>query len=231
MLDLQGYGWLLLQGLQMTILVGICAMIMAIFFGLLGAWGKFSQSKLANGVANTYTTVVRGIPELILLLLVYYGIPKLLQDGAAAMGYEIRLDLNPFVAGFITIGFIYGAFCTEVLRGAFLSVPRGQLEAARAIGMSKFLAFRRIQLPLAMRMALPGLGNVWMVLIKATALISLIQLDELLRKAQIAAQATRQPFTFYFTASLMFLGITLVSMIALKRAEKWSRKGVREAVV
>lgn len=227
MLDLQGYGWLLLQGLQMTVLVGLCAMLVAILFGLLGAWGKFSHSRLANWLADTYTTVVRGVPELILLLLVYYGIPKLIQDGAAALGYEVRLDLNPFVAGFLTIGFIYGAFCTEVLRGAFLSVPRGQMEAARAIGMSRILAFRRVQLPLAMRMALPGLGNVWMVLVKATALISLIQLDELMRKAKIAATATHQPFTFYFIASLLFLAITLVSMLALKRAETWARRGVR----
>ena len=223
MLDLQGYGWLLLQGLQMTVLVGLCAMFVAILFGLLGAWGKFSHSKLANWAADTYTTVVRGVPELILLLLVYYGVPKLIQDGAAALGYELRLDLNPFVAGFMTIGFIYGAFCTEVLRGAFLSVPRGQMEAARA----KTLAFRRVQLPLAMRMALPGLGNVWMVLIKATALISLIQLDELMRNAKLAATATREPFTFYFIASLLFLAITLVSMLVLKRAEAWSKRGVR----
>lgn len=227
MLDLQGYGWLLLQGLQMTVVVGLCAMLVAILFGLLGAWGKFSHSRLANWLADTYTTVVRGVPELILLLLVYYGIPKLIQDGAVAWGYDIRIDLNPFVAGFLTIGFIYGAFCTEVLRGAFLSVPRGQMEAARAIGMSKLLAFRRVQLPLAMRMAIPGLGNVWMVLIKATALISLIQLDELMRKAKIAATATHQPFTFYFIASLLFLGITLVSMLVLKRAETWARRGVR----
>lgn len=211
----------------MTVLVGLCAMLVAILFGLLGAWGKFSHSRLANWLADTYTTVVRGVPELILLLLVYYGIPKLIQDGAAAMGYEVRLDLNPFVAGFMTIGFIYGAFCTEVLRGAFLSVPRGQMEAARAIGMSRILAFRRVQLPLAMRMALPGLGNVWMVLVKATALISLIQLDELMRKAKIAATATHQPFTFYFIASLLFLAITLVSMLVLKRAETWAKRGVR----
>lgn len=227
MLDLQGYGWLLLKGLQMTVLVGLCAMFMAILFGLLGAWGKFSHSRLANWAADTYTTVVRGVPELILLLLVYYGVPKLIQEGAAALGYELRLDLNPFVAGFMTIGFIYGAFCTEVLRGAFLSVPRGQMEAARAIGMSKTLAFRRVQLPLAMRMALPGLGNVWMVLIKATALISLIQLDELMRNAKLAATATREPFTFYFIASLLFLAITLVSMLVLKRAETWAKRGVR----
>lgn len=227
MLDLHGYGWLLLKGLQMTVLVGLCAMGVAILFGLLGAWGKFSHSCLANWAADTYTTVVRGVPELILLLLVYYGVPKLLQDGAAAMGYVLRIDLNPFVAGFMTIGFIYGAFCTEVLRGAFLSVPRGQMEAARAIGMSKTLAFRRVQLPLALRFALPGLGNVWLVLIKATVLVSLIQLDELMRNAKLAATATREPFTFYLVASLLFLAITLVSMLVLKRADTWAKRGVR----
>lgn len=229
MLDLQGYGWALLQGLQMTVMVGICAMAVAILFGLLGTWGKFSHSRVANWVADTYTTVVRGVPELILLLLVYYGIPKLIQDTAASFGYDVRIDLNPFVAGVMTIGFIYGAFCTEVLRGAFKSVPRGQMEAARAIGMSKTLAFRRVQLPLAMRMAIPGLGNVWMVLIKATALISLIQLDELMRKAKITAIAIHQPFTVYFLASLLFLGITLVSMLVLRQAENWANRGVRRA--
>ena len=229
MLDLQGYGWTLLRGLEMTVIVGVCAMIMAILFGLLGAWGKFSHSRLANWLADTYTTVVRGVPELILLLLVYYGIPKLIQDSAAALGYDVRFDLNPFVAGVFTIGFIYGAFCTEVLRGAFNSVPRGQIEAARAIGMNQILTFRRVQLPLAMRMAIPGVGNVWMVLSKATALSSLIQLDEIMRNAKISATATHQPFTFYFLASLLFLGITFVSMIGLKHAEDWANRGVRRA--
>lgn len=220
---------MLLEGLKMTLLVGICAMIMAILFGLLGAWGKLSESKWINFLADTYTTVVRGVPELILLLLVYFGVPTLIQDVSASLGYEITVDLNPFLAGFLTIGFIYGAFCTEVLRGAFLSVPRGQMEAARAIGMSPILAFRRVQFPLAMRLALPGLSNVWMVLIKATALISIIQLDEIMRSAKIASTATHKPFTFFFLASLLFLVITAFSMWGQHYLERWANRGVRRA--
>jgi polar amino acid transport system permease protein/octopine/nopaline transport system permease protein/arginine/ornithine transport system permease protein len=166
------------------------------------------------------------VPELILLLLVYFGTPTLIQSIATRMGYDIRVDINPFIAGTITIGFIYGAFATEVLRGAFQAIPKGQAEAARAIGMSRLQVFKRILLPQAMRFALPGLGNVWMVLIKATALISIIQLDELMRKTKIASNATHEPFTFYLLASFIYLGITLVSMMAQKRAETWANKGV-----
>jgi polar amino acid transport system permease protein/octopine/nopaline transport system permease protein/arginine/ornithine transport system permease protein len=157
---------------------------------------------------------------------VYFGAPTLIQSIATSMGYDIRIDINPFIAGTITIGFIYGAFATEVLRGAFQSIPKGQAEAARAIGMHQIMVFRRILLPQAMRFALPGLGNVWMVLIKATALISIIQLDELMRKTKIASNATHEPFTFYLLASFIYLGITLVSMLVQKRAETWANKGV-----
>lgn len=229
MLDLKGYGWMLWDGVQMTMLVGVCAMALALLMGLLGAWGKLSHSRAGRGMANLYTTVIRGVPELILILIVYYGTPTLIQDTAESFGYEIIVDINPFVAGFVTIGFIYGAFSTEVFRGAFQAIDRGQIEAARAIGMSKALAFRRILLPQVWRFALPGLGNVWMVLIKATALISVIQLPELLRNADIAARAVRLPFTFYFAASLIYLAITIVSMLALQRAEVWANRGIRRA--
>jgi len=226
MLELHGYGWLLFDGLQLTIAVGLCAMVVAVLLGLLGSWGKLADHWLANVVANVYTTVVRGVPELILLLLVYFGAQTLIQSIATSMGYDIRIDINPFIAGTITIGFIYGAFATEVLSGAFQSIPKGQAEAARAIGMHQIMVFRRILLPQAMRFALPGLGNVWMVLIKATALISIIQLDELMRKTKIASNATHEPFTFYLLASFIYLGITLVSMLVQKRAETWANKGV-----
>lgn len=229
MFDLRGYGWMLWEGLQLTLLVGLCALVLAILLGLLGSWGKLSRSAMARGVAGTYTTVVRGVPELLLILLVFYGTPTLIQNTAARWGHPIRVDLDPFLAGTITLGFIYGAFATEVFRGAFQAVPRGQVEAARAIGMGRFLALRRIVLPQVWRFALPGLGNVWMVLIKATALISVIQLDELMRKAQIAVGATKLPFTFYFVASLMYLGITVVSMVLQQRLETWSNRGVRRA--
>lgn len=227
--DLQGYGWMLWAGLKVTLMVGVCSLVLAIIMGLLGAWGKLSRSKAAIVAANTYTTVIRGVPELLLLLIIFYGTPTLVQNVAANLGHDILLDFNPFIAGVLTLGFIYGAFATEVFRGAFLAVPKGQTEAARAIGMSPMLAFRRILLPQIWRYALPGLGNVWMVLIKATALVSVIQLDELMRMAFIAMGATKLPFSFFFIAALMYLGITIVSMLGQQRIEAWANRGVRRA--
>lgn len=228
MFDLKGYGGLLLDGLWLTLAVGLSSMLLAILLGLLGSWAKLSRNPVAIWLADLYTTVVRGIPELILLLLVYFGIPTLLQDIAARFGHDITINLNPFMAGTLAIGFIYGAFSTEVFRGAFISIAPGQLEAAKAMGMGRLLRFRRILLPQAMRFALPGLGNVWMVLLKATALVSIIQLDELMRKTKIAANATHEPFTFYFLASLIYLGLTILSMLVQSRAERWANRGVAE---
>ena len=227
MIDLHGYGWLLLEGVRLTIVVGLASLLIALVLGLLGAWGKVAGSRAASFITRTYTTVIRGVPELVRLLLVYYGAPTLIQDLAALADKDLTIDINPFVAGVGTLGFIYGAFATEVFRGAYLAVPRGQIEAAYAMGMSRALMVRRILLPQMLRFALPGLGNLWMVLIKATALISIIQLPELMRNADIAARATRLPFTFYFVASLIYLGITIVSVWLQQRAESWAARGVK----
>lgn len=230
MLDLKGYGWMLLQGARLTLWVGLGAMLIAIVLGLVGAWGKLARARPARVLAEAYTTIIRGVPELVLILLVYYGVPTLIQDLTESIsGHSLIIDINPFVAGVCTIGFIYGAFAAEVFRGAYLAVPRGQIEAARAVGMSAALAFRRVILPQMWRFALPGLGNVWMVLIKATALISVIQLPELMRNADIAARATHLPFTCYFAASLIYLAITIASMMLQQRAEAWAARGVRRA--
>lgn len=220
---------MLWEGLQVTLLVGICALGVAVILGLLGSWGKLSSSPVSRAVAGTYTTVIRGVPELLLILIVYYGTPTLIQNIAESLGHDIILDINPFIAGVATIGFIYGAFATEVFRGAVLAVPKGQLEAAQAYGMSRAQVVRRVLLPQVMRFALPGLGNLWMVLIKATALISVIGLPELVRNAQIAAGSTRAPFTFFFAVALIFLGITVVSMLVLQRMENWSNRGIGKA--
>ena len=228
-IDLQGYGPLLLDGFKMTVLVGVASMALAILLGLLGAWAKLGPSPVARWLAGLYTTVVRGVPELVLILLVYYGVPTLIQDLAAAFGAEIRVDFNSFISGIITIGFIYGAFSTEVFRGAYLAVPKGQLEAARACGMSRLLMVRRVLLPQMWRFALPGLGNVWMVLIKATALISVIELHELMRAAEVAAQSTRMPFTFYLFAAFFYLALTIVSMLLQSRLEARANRGIQHA--
>ena len=222
----------LIEGLQMTLLVGLVSLALAVVFGLLAAWAKLSSVRPIVFAADTYTTVIRGVPELVLILLIYYGVPTLLQSTVRQWGpgfADFRLDLDPFAAGTITLGFIYGAFAADVFRGAYLAVPRGQIEAAVASGMSRVLLFRRILFPQMLRFALPGLGNVWMVLIKATALMSVIQLEELMRKAEIAAGATRMPFTFFLAAALLFLAITAVSVVVQGRLERWANRGVRQA--
>jgi len=226
--DLQGYGPSLIRGLGMTIAVASCAMLVAIGMGLLGAAGKLSQSRIARALAGAYTTIVRGIPEIVLLLLVYWGTQQLIQDlGSAITGRDIRVDFSPFRAGVLTLGVIYGAFATEVFRGAFQAITRGQIEAARASGMSAFKTFYRIQIPQMWRFALPGLGNVWLVLTKGTALISLIHLAELMRQTNIAVGVTKKPFTFYAVAACCYLMITIVSMIAIHFLEKHANRGIR----
>jgi len=229
LLDLKGYGWLLLEGAGQTVLVGLASMVIAMVLGLFGAWGRLSRSKTAQTLAGLYTTIIRGVPELVIILLVYYGVPTLIQDIGEAIGIDTVIDFNPFLAGVATIGFIYGAFSTEVFRGSFLAIPKGQMEAARALGMSRVQGFFRIMLPQMWRFALPGLGNVWMVLIKATALVSVIQLPELMRNADIASRSTKLPFSCYFAASLLYLGITIVSILLQKKAEAWANRGIRKA--
>lgn len=228
-LDLHGYGGLLFKGAQLTVYVGVLAMVVSIALGLVAALCKLFGSGIIRFLAETYTTIIRGVPELVLILLVYYGVPTLIQDLFALLGKQIYISVNPFAAGVVTIGFIYGAFATEVFRGAYLAVPKGQIEAAKACGMGSTLTFRRITLPQMWRFALPGLGNVWMVLIKATALISVIQLPELMRNADIAARATRKPFTCFFVASLIYLAITIISNLFQQWAEKRANRGVRRA--
>ncbi len=230
MFDYKGYEWVFWEGLQVTLMVGLATIPVAVVMGLLGAWGKLSKNPLARFVANTYTTVVRGAPELVLIILVYYGLTIALQELVGWIsGGESVIDIPRFPAGVITLGLIYGAFATEVFRGAYLAVDRGQIEAASAYGMNRRLMLTRVILPQMWRFALPGLGNLWMVLIKATSLMSIIQLPELMRMADVAARAVRLPFTFFLTASFIYLAITILSIIALQRAERWAARGVRRA--
>lgn len=215
----------------MTIIVSVSSMACALVVGLVAAVGKLSHLLFLRGALELYTTIIRGVPELVLLLLVYYGIPTLIQDTAAAMGLDVSLSINPFAAGIGTLTIIYGAFACEVYRAAYLAVPVGQREAAAALGLNRLQAFRKVTLPQMIRYALPGLGNVWMVLVKATALISIIQLPELMRNADIAARTTRMPFTFFFMACLLYLVITLISMWGQAHIERWARRGIADATV
>jgi His/Glu/Gln/Arg/opine family amino acid ABC transporter permease subunit len=227
--DFGGYGDELAAGLALTLGVGLGALAVALLLGLLGAALKLSTSAALNAFGSFYTTVVRGIPELVLITVLYYGVPTGVQNlvRTAVPGY--RLDFNPVVTAVLVIGLIYGAFMTEVFRGAFLTVPAGQIEAARAFGMSRRQAFWRIHMPQMWRFALPGIGNVWMNLVKATALVSVVGLQDILFWANRAGQSLREPFEFFFVTAAAFLLITFVSEWVLAFAEARSRRGVRAA--
>ena len=229
MFDLQGYQGQLLLGAMMTIGVAVMAVAFGLTLGLVGATAKLSRSRVANALADTYTNIIRGVPELLVLLIGYYGGSMALSSLARFLGWADYVEVNAFAAGVFGLGLVFGAYATEVFRGAFLAVPKGQIEAARACGMGGWLVFRRIQFPQVLRFALPGLGNLWLVLLKDTSLISVVGLEELMRKTAFAVGATKQPFTFYVTAAMIYLGFTAVSMVVLQRAERRASRGVRRA--
>ena len=227
MLSLHGYGPSIFEGTVLTLEVSFSALMIAMVLGIIGALSKLSHSSILRTVAQIYTTVIRGVPDLVLMLLVYFGGQVLINQIGPLVGYDEYIDINPFIAGVSTIGFIFGAYMTETFRGAILAVNRGQLEAGYAYGMSGGLVFRRIMLPQMVRHALPGFGNNWLVLIKTTALVSIIGLDDMVRKAAMAAGATRMPFTFYVVVAINYLLITTVSIYILKYLEKRYSVGVR----
>lgn len=220
MFDLEGYGNSLLEGSLLTMEVALASLLIAMILGMLGALAKLSDSFAPRAIASIYTTLIRGVPDLVLMLLIFFGAQVGINNLAPKLGYTGYIDINPYVAGVMTLGFIYGAYMTETFRGAIMAVPRGQLEAGYAFGMSGGQVFRRILLPQMIRHALPGFGNNWLVLLKGTALVSIIGLDDLVRKAALAAGATRKPFTFYLAVAIGFLIFTTISILILRWAEK-----------
>ncbi len=227
MFNLHGYGPSILEGTLLSIEVSLASLFIAMLLGITGALSKLSKSKILQIVAQIYTTVIRGIPDLVLMLLVFFGGQIFINQMGPLLGYDGYIDINPFIAGVSTIGFIFGAYMTETFRGAILAVDKGQIEAGSAYGMSNLMVFRRITLPQMVRHALPGFGNNWLVLIKTTALVSIIGLDDMVRKASLAAGATRKPFTFYLVVAINYLIITTVSIYILKYLENRYSVGVR----
>jgi arginine/ornithine transport system permease protein len=214
---MSAYYLAILQGSLSTVGVSLCALLVSIVLGLIGAAAKLSGRPVLVALATLYTTIVRGIPELVLMLLVFYGGTIGVNNLLEWLGSESSIDINPFVAGVLTIGFIYGAFMTETFRGAILSIPKGQMEAAWAFGMGRLQTFLRITAPQMVRYALPGFTNNWLVLIKATALVSLIGLQEMTYLAKQASAATRSPFEFFLFTAGLFLIYTSVSLFVLRK--------------
>ncbi|MGS2744210.1 ABC transporter permease [Halomonas sp. LS-001] len=233
MIDLHDYGPRLLEGAGVTLSLALLSLLVAIFLGLITATAKMSRSWLAHRTATVYTTVIRGVPDLVLMMLLFFGGQIGVNVVTDWLYYQFDIDIfiniNEFVAGVVTIGLIFGAYMGETFRGAFMAVDNGQVEAGKAYGMSSALVFRRIRFPQMMRHALPGLSNNWMVLLKTTALVSVIGLSDMVRIAAEASKATQEPFTFMITVALIYLLIASASEWMFARLQKHYDIGYGEA--
>jgi len=224
---LHGYGASLLEGALLTLSVAFMSLAVAMVLGLAGAVAKLSRSRPLQWLAGAYTTLIRAVPDLVMMLLVFYGGQMLINQIGEQLGWEF-IDVNPYVAGVLTIGFIFGAYLTEVLRGAFMAVPPGQREAGLAYGMNPRQVMVRVVGPQMLRHALPGLSNVWLVMIKSTAIVSVIGLSDMMSRAGQAAGATREPFLFYVAAAVIYLAFTSVSELGFKLLQKRFAIGVKQ---
>ena len=219
---------LILKGMVLTVEVALLSLLIAVVLGMIGALAKLSKSRIAQSVAGFYTTVIRGIPDLVLMTLIFFGGQIIVNDIGEKLGWEY-IDVSPFVAGVLTIGFIFGAYMTETFRGGILAVSRGEIEAGYAFGMNPIQVFLRITFPAMVRHALPGFGNNWLVLTKTTALVAVIGLQDMVYNAGLAGGSTRKPFTFYCVVAFLFLIITGVSNVGVKWLDKRYSVGVRKA--
>lgn len=228
-MDLQGFGEQLAAGTAVTLQLAVTAMAAAVALGLVFATAKTTGVRPLRMLATAYTTAIRGLPELLIILLVYFSAARVIGGVASWFGHEGYVELSPFAAGAIALGFAYGAYATEIFRGALLAVPPGQVEAAQALGMGRWVTFRRVVLPQLWRYALPALGNLFLTLLKDTALVSVIGVEDLMRETSIAVGYTKEPFTFYFAAALIYLGLTVVCVIGIYGLERLAGRGYQQS--
>lgn len=225
---LDDFAPLLLRGVWVTLQLALLSLLLGLAFGLLGAGAKLSNVRAWRLCAQLYTTLIRGVPDLLLMLLIFYGVQTGLSRLTQALGWAY-IEIDPFGAGVLTLGFIYGAYFTETFRGALLAVPRGQFQAAKALGMTFSQGFVHVVFPQMMRFALPGLGNNWLVLLKATALVSIIGLADLVKVAQVAGKGSRQLLAFLLLAALIYLLLSSVSNLLLRWLARRYGAGVQES--
>ena len=223
------YRYLLLSGTVVTVQLAVGSLILSVALGLAGASAKLAHNPISNRFASAYTTLVRGVPDLVLMMLLFYGGQQIVNELGTVTGWWDYLEIDQFIAGIGSIGFVFGAYMTETFRGAILAIPRGQIEAGISCGMTNLTIFRRITWPQMVRHALPGFTNNWLVLIKATALVSVIGLHDVVWNASTAGRSVREPFTFMFAVLLIYLALTAISDIGLRWLGRRYSAGVRPA--
>ena len=220
-----GWGDELFYATLMTIAVSITAMLVGFFFALIFTPLKLSKYITLNLVGNFYTTVIRGVPELLVIYLFFFGGSGAIMFVASIFGYNDYIEINAFLTGAFSIGIISGAYSTEVFRGAIQSIDKGQFEASNVLGFNKVLRFYKIILPQMLRLSIPNLSNVWQITLKDTSLISVTGLVEIMRQSYIAAGSTRDPLLFYTVAAILYLILTFLSMKIINRLEIKYNKG------
>ena len=214
-----GWGDELFIATLMTVAVSITAMFIGFLFALVFTPLKLSKNKLFNFLGNSYTTIIRGVPELLVIYLLFFGGTGAVMFVASMFGYNDYIEINAFITGAFAIGIISGAYSTEVFRGAIQSIDQGQFEAAKVLGLNKFDQFSKIILPQTLRLAIPNLSNVWQITLKDTSLISVTGLVEIMRQSYIAAGSTRDPLFFYSFAAVLYLLLTFISMKLINKLE------------
>jgi polar amino acid transport system permease protein len=219
-----GWGGNLLRGLGNSIQIAFGAFGLGLLIGTLGAYGKLYGGPVVKDLLAVYTTIVRAVPELILILILYYAVTDALNHALVNAGFD-RIQISGLVAGIAVLGVVQGAYATEVLRGAILAVPHGQIEAARAMGMPPLMLARRITFPAMMGFAIPGLANLWLIATKDTALLAVVGFGELTLETRQAAGSTKAYFTFFLAAGVIYLLLTLISQRIFGRIERWARRG------
>jgi octopine/nopaline transport system permease protein len=223
-------GWLdeFAGGLSVTVALACASYILGLAAGILGAAAALSRFRVPRGIAVAYTVLGRCVPELLLIILIFYGGNQAVQALLRMAGVARAVEMGAFTAGVIALSFVVGAAATSIIRGALLAIDPGQLEAALTIGLSKTRIFLLITLPQAIRLALPGLGNVWIGLLKETALVSVIGLTDILRVARIASGATHEPLPFLLATGAIYLALTAISIFTIRALAKHLRISTRE---
>jgi len=225
-----GYGDEFAQGMVTTLFISFSSYAIAISIGMLGAWAKLCHIKALNRAGEVYTTVVRSLPELLLIFLIFYAGTRALASLLVGLGLVDSLEINPFAAVIVALGLIYGAYLTDVLRGGIQAVPKGQIEAAKAFGMHAPKRFVRVLFPQMIRYAIPGLGNQWLNITKDSALVSVVaQVTDIMSVGRSAANSTKHFIFFFAATAVVFMIISGVSMFVFSRLEKRANRGVRRA--
>lgn len=222
-----GWGDEIARGVLVTVALALATLPIGLFIGFMVALGKQSREPTLRAAAEIYTTIFRGLPELLTLFLVYFGLQIGIQQMLRAVGVDVYIEINAFFAGVISLALVFSSYASEVFASAFHAIPRGQYEGGHALGLRHVAVMRKVVLPQLIRIALPGLANLWMILLKDTALVSAIGLADILRQTKVAASSTKEPFLFYGVAFLLYLALTLISSIALNRLEARGKRGER----